>query len=51
MLDKYMKQVLKEIFMTKKMYIGKLGDQVNQRSASFVMNEQFPIWDKNNFYI
>ena len=36
--------------MTKKIYMGRHGGYINQRLANFVINEQLPIWDKNNFY-
>ena len=34
--------------MIKKIYINKLGAQVNQRLATLIINEQLSIWDKNN---
>ena len=47
-LDKYIRQILKEILMTKGIYIGRPGGHVNQRLANLVIDEQFPAWDKNN---
>ena len=34
--------------MTKQIYIGRPGGHVNQRLANLVINEQLPIWDKND---
>ena len=47
-LDKYIRRVLKESFMTKGIYMGKPGGYVNQRLANLVIDEQLPIWDKND---
>ncbi len=34
--------------MTKDIYMGRPSDHVNQRLANLVIDEQLPIWDKNN---
>ncbi len=47
-LDKYIRRVLKETFMTKRIYMGRPGGHVNQRLANLIINEQLPIWDKND---
>ena len=47
-LDKYIRRVLKKTFMTKGIYMGRPGGHVNQRLASLVIDEQLPIWDKND---
>ena len=49
-LDKYIRQVLKEILMTKNIYKGRPGDHINQRLANFVIDEQLLIYDKNNLH-
>lgn len=49
-LDKYIRRVFKEIFITKKIYMNKLGDNVNQHLVNFVIDEQLPIWDKNHLH-
>ncbi len=48
-LDKYIRQVFKETFMTKGIYISRPGDHVNQRLANLIIDERLLIWDKNNF--
>ena len=47
-LDKYIRQVLKESFMTKEIYISRPGGHVNQYLANLVIDEQLPIWDRND---
>ena len=47
-LDQYIRQILKETFMAKRIYMGKPSGHINQRLANLVINEQLPIWDKNN---
>ena len=47
-LDQHIKGLLKNIFMAKRIYIGKLSGHVNQRLANFVTEEQLPTWDENN---
>ena len=47
-LDQYIRQVLKETFMTKDIYLGRPGSHVNQRLANLIINEQLPIWDEND---
>ncbi|WP_375449258.1 hypothetical protein, partial [uncultured Nostoc sp.] len=47
-LDKYIRRVLKETFMTKGIYMGRPGGHVNQRLANLVIDEQLPIWDEND---
>ena len=47
-LDKYIRRVLKETFMTKGIYMGRPGGHVNQRLANLVTDEQLPIWDEND---
>ena len=47
-LDKYIRRVLKETFMTKRIYIGRPGGHINQCLANLIIDEQLPIWDKNN---
>lgn len=42
-LDKYIKQVLKETFMTKKICISRLKDYVSQCLIKFVIDEQLLI--------
>ena len=34
--------------MTKGIYMGRTGGHVNQRLANLVIDEQLPIWDKND---
>lgn len=36
--------------MAKKIYISIPSDNINQCLANLIMNEQFPAWDKNDFY-
>lgn len=36
--------------MTKKIYIGKSNDRINQCLAEFVINKQLLILDKNKLY-
>ena len=50
-LDQNIRRVLKEIFMAKKIYMSRPSGDVNQRLANFVIDEQLPIWDKNNLRI
>ena len=47
-LDRNIRRVLKETFMVKRIYMGKPSGHINQRLANLVINEQLPIWDKNN---
>ncbi len=47
-LDKYIRQVLKETLITKGIYIDRPGGHINQRLANLVIDEQLPIWDKND---
>ena len=47
-LDRHIRSALREIFMAKKIYIGRLSGHVNQRLANLVIDEQLLIWDKNN---
>lgn len=35
--------------MTINIYMDRPGDYVNQRLVNLIINEQLPIWDKNNF--
>lgn len=50
MLDKYIKQVLIKIFMTKKIYISRPGGHINQYLANLILDEQLLIWNKNNLH-
>ena len=34
--------------MAKKIYMGRLSGHINQRLVNLVINEQLPMWDKNN---
>ncbi len=47
-LDKYIRRVLKETFMTKGIYMDRPDGYVNQRLANLVIDEQLPAWDKND---
>ena len=48
-LDKYIRQVFKKTFMTKKIYMSKPDCHINQYLASLVIDKQLSIWNKNNF--
>ena len=47
-LDRNIRQVLKETFMAKGIYMGRPSGHVNQRLANLVIDEQLPIWDEND---
>ena len=47
-LDRNIRRVLKKTFMAKGIYMDRPSGHVNQRLAKFVIDEQLPIWDKNN---
>ncbi len=47
-LDKYIRQVFKEIFMIKRIYMDKPSGHIYQYLANLVTNEQLLIWDKND---
>lgn len=47
-LDKYIRQVFKKTFMTRRFYIGRLGGYINQQLANFIINNQLSIQNKNN---
>ena len=47
-LDQNIKQVLKETFIAKGIYMGRPIGHINQRLANLVIDEQLPIWDKND---
>lgn len=49
-LDQNKRQVFKEIFMAKKIYMGRPSDHVNQRLVNFVIDKQFLTWNKNNLH-
>ena len=49
-LNQNIRQVLKETFMAKRIYMGRPSGHVNQRLANLVIDEQIPIWDKNNLH-
>ena len=47
-LDQNIRQVLKETFMTKGIYMGRSSSHINQRLANLVIDEQLLIWDEND---
>ena len=47
-LDRNIRQVLKETFLARKIYMGSPSDHVNQRLVNLIIDEQLPIWDENN---
>ena len=47
-LDRHIRETLKETFMAKEIYMGTPNGHVNQRLANLVIDEQLPIWDKND---
>ena len=48
-LDQHIKDAFKEIFIVKKIYMGRPSGYINQRLVHLIINEQVLIWDKNSF--
>lgn len=46
-MDKYIREVFKETFIIKEIYMGRPSSYLNQHLANLIIDEQFPIWDKN----
>lgn len=49
-LDRNIKQVLKKTFIAKGIYMGRPNGPMNQYLANFVIDEQHPIWNKNDLF-